>query len=291
MPRNNTGTYTLPSGVNPVVTGTLISANWANPTMDDVAQALTDSLDRNGQGGMLAQFKNASGTVSLPGITWADELDSGWFRNAASDIRAAINGVVTTKHIDDSATTAGEQHPFLIWNGSAFFEPLTSDDGTAATFTTLTSTGAVTIISGGLTVTTGGATVSSGGATIVGDSTIAGDLGITGSYTVTYGADWAYGVIDYTGSLLVDGGIDTVVKMGASQYRVTFDDDLGTGISGQTPIVMATAEFKTNFVVCTACVEIVDENTVDIWTFYTGGSPWSSTSCGFSIFAYTGPSW
>lgn len=47
MPRNSQGLYTLPAG-NPVVAGTLIEADWANPTLADIAQAITDSLPRNG---------------------------------------------------------------------------------------------------------------------------------------------------------------------------------------------------------------------------------------------------
>ena len=48
MPRNGSGTYTLPSG-NPVSTGTLISSTTHNNTNDDIAAALTGSLARDGQ--------------------------------------------------------------------------------------------------------------------------------------------------------------------------------------------------------------------------------------------------
>lgn len=48
MPRNGSGTYSLPSG-NPVVTGTTISSGWANPTLSDIASALTASLAVDGQ--------------------------------------------------------------------------------------------------------------------------------------------------------------------------------------------------------------------------------------------------
>jgi len=48
MPRNASGTYTLPPS-NPVVTQTPISSGgWANPTMTDLANALTDSISKNG---------------------------------------------------------------------------------------------------------------------------------------------------------------------------------------------------------------------------------------------------
>ena len=51
MPRNSQGVYSLPPG-NPVVAGTLIESDWANDTMTDLAQALTDSLPRNGSAPM-----------------------------------------------------------------------------------------------------------------------------------------------------------------------------------------------------------------------------------------------
>jgi len=51
MPRNAQGVYTLPAG-NPVVAGTLIETTWANPTMSDIAAALTGSLPRDGSAPM-----------------------------------------------------------------------------------------------------------------------------------------------------------------------------------------------------------------------------------------------
>lgn len=49
MPRNGSGTYSLPAG-NPVVSGTVIaSSGWGNPTMSDIASALTSSIAKDGQ--------------------------------------------------------------------------------------------------------------------------------------------------------------------------------------------------------------------------------------------------
>ena len=62
MPRNGSGNYTLPVS-NPVISGTPIQSEWANSTMSDVALALTNSLSRQGQGGMLAPFRFANGDV------------------------------------------------------------------------------------------------------------------------------------------------------------------------------------------------------------------------------------
>src|SRR5262245_14086033 len=85
MPRDASGNYTLPAGINPVEPHTIIEAEWANPTMEDIADALSDSLSRTGSGGMLVGFKNADGLVGSPGISWANEPTSGWYRAALND--------------------------------------------------------------------------------------------------------------------------------------------------------------------------------------------------------------
>jgi hypothetical protein len=47
--RDGSGNYSLPAG-NPVVTNTIISSGgWANPTLNDIAAALTQSLSKDGQ--------------------------------------------------------------------------------------------------------------------------------------------------------------------------------------------------------------------------------------------------
>lgn len=83
MPRNSGGVYTLPAGVNPVVTGTTITSNWANTTLADVQTALTDSLDRSGRGGMLAPLKLLDGTVALPGLAFTNESSTGIGRDSS----------------------------------------------------------------------------------------------------------------------------------------------------------------------------------------------------------------
>ena len=76
MPRGNDGVYQLPAG-NPVTSGTVIESEWANTTMDDIALALTESLDRYGRGGMEVPLQFADGTEGSPGITWLNEPSSG----------------------------------------------------------------------------------------------------------------------------------------------------------------------------------------------------------------------
>ena len=93
MPRNSSGTYVLPSPPNPVVTGTPITSDWANTTMNDIATALTDSLSRTGQGGMTGPFKVIDGTVAEPGLSFITQPATGLYRPATGGVGVAIQGV------------------------------------------------------------------------------------------------------------------------------------------------------------------------------------------------------
>lgn len=95
MSRNSSGTYTLP--LPPVVAGETIEAEWANTTGDDIAQALTDSLDRYGRGGMLAPFKFIDGTVAAPGMAFTNEPSSGFYREGLGIVSLALQGVQGAK--------------------------------------------------------------------------------------------------------------------------------------------------------------------------------------------------
>jgi hypothetical protein len=93
LPRDSSGNYTLPPE-NPVVAGELITDLWANTTMDDIAQALTQSLDRSGQGGMLAPFYFTDGSVMQPGAAWSLEKGSGFSRTDVGTVNVSILGAL-----------------------------------------------------------------------------------------------------------------------------------------------------------------------------------------------------
>lgn len=93
MPRNSSGTYTLPAG-NPVVPNTLIETTWANPTMSDIGSAITDSLDRQGRGSMLAPLKLTDGTAVAPSLSFSSESTTGMYRAAAGTLGLTIAGVL-----------------------------------------------------------------------------------------------------------------------------------------------------------------------------------------------------
>ena len=91
MPRDAGGNYTLPGG-NPVVTGTVITSTWANPTMSDIANEITNSLSRNGQGGMLVPFEFFDGIENSPGVTFTNEPTAGMYRPANGQVGIASQG-------------------------------------------------------------------------------------------------------------------------------------------------------------------------------------------------------
>lgn len=73
MSRNGSGVYSLPAG-NPVVTQTSISSTWANSTLSDIANALTQSVAADGQTPMTGNLDlNTNKIVNLADPTLAQD--------------------------------------------------------------------------------------------------------------------------------------------------------------------------------------------------------------------------
>ena len=104
MPRNTLGVYTLPGSVNPVVGTTPILAAWANTTMSDIAQALGDSLDRYGRGGMQAPLLAVDGLVSGPGLSFTNETSTGLYRAASGTVDLSVLGSRQVRFVQGQTT-------------------------------------------------------------------------------------------------------------------------------------------------------------------------------------------
>lgn len=102
MPRDASGSFSLVAG-NPVITGTSISTAWANDTLSDIAQAITESLSRNGEGGMLVPMSFTDGNVTVPGIAFTNQSNTGFFRAGSRDVRTAA----VTLGVQDAGGTDG----------------------------------------------------------------------------------------------------------------------------------------------------------------------------------------
>lgn len=77
MPRNPSGTYTLPEA--PFQPGTSINSTVMNSDLSDLAAAMTDSLARDGSGGMTAQL-----SLDATGFAYAVDPDTSMSRSAAN---------------------------------------------------------------------------------------------------------------------------------------------------------------------------------------------------------------
>ena len=98
MPRNGSGTYTIPTTL---VAGTTALASDMNDNFSDLATALTGSLATNGESTMTGQIKAANGTEALPSITFGSDPNTGLRRKGADNIGISCGGT----EVGDVATT------------------------------------------------------------------------------------------------------------------------------------------------------------------------------------------
>lgn len=172
MPRLSNGDYVLP--LPDVVSGETITSSWANTTMNDIAASITDSLDREGRGGMNASFQFADGTQAAPGAAWSAETSTGFYRAAAGDLRVSVLGTDMFRWKSDTGVQ--------VWNGSAWQTVLTSGggDGTVPPGTTawqtLTWNGNAWISNSTLRVDNNTPSV-----TITGSATVSSNLTVNGN--------------------------------------------------------------------------------------------------------------
>lgn len=106
MPRDASGNYTLPAG-NPVVTGTIIESDWANTTLNDVADEMTDSLSRTGEGGMVAPLGLPFGTNNVASLFFGTGVNNGLY---------AVNNVSFTATANGRAVQTWENTKVQIWD-------------------------------------------------------------------------------------------------------------------------------------------------------------------------------
>lgn len=90
MPRNGSGTYSLPEPA--FVAATVISSAAVNSDFSDIGIAITGSLPRDGQAGMTGQFKATDGSTVAPSISFINEINSGFFHAGTNLIGIVING-------------------------------------------------------------------------------------------------------------------------------------------------------------------------------------------------------
>src|SRR4051812_4867477 len=87
MPRNGSGTYTLP--VAAFVPGTTISSASVNTDLSDVATALTGSVAASGETSLTGPIRFASGTALLPSLPFPSEATTGIYWVSAGKLGIA----------------------------------------------------------------------------------------------------------------------------------------------------------------------------------------------------------
>lgn len=101
MPRDISGNYTLPAVTNPVVDGTIISSNWANGTLSDIATQLNNVLTRDGILGPTQPVGFTDGSILNPSISFASQVNLGIYR-AANNTLALVNNGSEALKVGDS---------------------------------------------------------------------------------------------------------------------------------------------------------------------------------------------
>lgn len=165
MPRNASGTYTLPAG-NPVVTGTTIASTWANTTLDDIKTELTDSLSRSAKGGMLSPLGLVDGTVGAPGLAFNNELSTGLYRVAANQLGVTVAGTQRLL-FEGTAPVAKFTSPLLAADAGDDYVFDTTNNRTAGNLFAVKTAAANRFV-----ITAGGAVVASA---TVGEYYVSGD--------------------------------------------------------------------------------------------------------------------
>jgi hypothetical protein len=103
MPRNSSGTYSLPQAA--FIAGTTIVAATMNSNLSDIALALTGSLAANGSTVITAPISFTPGTNALPSITFIGDTDTGIFSTGAGGLGISSNATTVISIAAGGATT------------------------------------------------------------------------------------------------------------------------------------------------------------------------------------------
>jgi hypothetical protein len=225
MSRNSAGTYSPP--FPDVQTNTPISSTWANGTIDDLGNEITNSLSRTGFGGMLAPLRGIQGSAPLPAYAFTADNSSGMYLAAASDLRFVTNSTdrlrLTNTGVYILATVVSPLTVSTATTNTAGVTSTGNGTGAGVVATAGTASGAGGVIglakgaasTGGTALGLGGLFVGEGQTSVPSISTAAGAYGVGGpSNSVGNGGN---GIVGAGGSPTVSGtGGAGVVGLGGA---------------------------------------------------------------------------
>ena len=156
MSFNGSGTFNLYATGNPVVTGTTVSASWANNTLSDIASGLSNCITRDGQSPATANIPMGSHKITglAAGTTAGDSARYEQVTSAVAITGGAIDGTAiggTTASTGAFTTLSASS----TVSGTGFSNYLASPPAIGSTSA---NTGAFTTLSASSTVTLSGGT-------------------------------------------------------------------------------------------------------------------------------------
>ena len=284
MPRNVAGVYTLPPVINPVVTATTIASSWANPTLSDIATALSDSIDRQGRTTILANlpmggFKHTGAAIAANANEYVTWNQTG-VKFPALGIGAASSSWVTALAVDfgagNAAVWGGADGASFGYNtyfdGSVYRAKTTGDAGWVNTNTNgFAYSSAVSVAGGALqtfvprfSVQPDGTTSIGGNTTVAGTLTSIGTLSAAdadltaidcssiGGTTVTFAAAYLTAIncssISGTSAVFLDGsgvaGLNASNLASGTVPSARMSGSYGISITGSAATATAATDYK-----------------------------------------------
>lgn len=172
MPRDSGGAYTLPAG-NPVAAGTLIDAAWANSTLTDLGNEMSNTLHKDGRVSMTgplvlstrgspldtdaASWENVlarirENFVSITGRAWRRQTKSAGYTAVLADNMSWLNFTSSATLSLPAAATAGNGYMLIARAGSGVtltIDPDGSETVNGATTLSLVNLGAAILLCDG----------------------------------------------------------------------------------------------------------------------------------------------
>lgn len=235
MSRDSNGTYTLPE--SPFAPNTVISSSVMNDNNDDIADALTDSLSRTGDGGMQAAL-----SLDTDGIVYTSDPNTG-LHSTNTDTQALFGGGVDLLTVAPTGVTiAGAMAATGAVSGAAgTFTGILSSSATSATVIATGTTAQVPAVGvGKIRFDTDLARLRISTASAFDSAVVQGDVAtqaqmVTATSTTTFaspgktqyhpGVAKAWAMCTVSGGVLTvraSYGVNTVVRNGTGNYTVQF---------------------------------------------------------------------
>lgn len=221
MPRNSAGLFTIAEPA--FIPGTTALSAKVNSNNSDIGAEITDSLNRSGKGGMLAQLKLTDGTAAAPSPSYTSAADMGVWRNGANDFRV----------------TAGSAVSAMRWTLTAITSFLAFVAEKGATFTNSTTNGAgVTSTGDGTASGVIGIGGSTAGVGVAGVGGVGGGTGMTATGVGTGGfglvavGGTGTSAINAMGGAGTSGGVQATGSGTGAGVAGTGGSSAGTGVSG-----------------------------------------------------------